>query len=89
MGVPLMSKRALGMMGAPSSLGRPMPSNTRPSMSGDTASSMEWPRKRALASEIFSPWELSNSCTRALSPLTSSTRPERISPLACSISTSS
>ena len=61
-------------------MGLPKPSNTRPSMSYDTPSSMLRPRKRALEVAILRPWELSNSCTSALSPLTSSTLPRRVSP---------
>ena len=76
-------------MGDPLSLGLPIPSNTLPSISSLTASSMLFPRKRAFAVDIFSPDEPSKSCTKALSPLISRTFPLRRSPLSCSISTSS
>ena len=55
MGAPFMSMRFWAISGSPSSLGRPMPSNTLPSMSGATASSMLWPKKRALESLILRP----------------------------------
>ena len=55
MGAPLMSSRFSGMSSAPPSMGLPMPSNTLPSISGATASSMEWPRNFALESVMRSP----------------------------------
>ena len=61
MGAPFMSMRFWAMSGSPSSLGRPMPSKTLPSISGATASSMLWPKKRAFESLILRPCEPSKS----------------------------
>ena len=77
------------MISGPPSMGRPIPSKTRPSISGDTASSMPWPRKRTLLFQRLMPAEFSNSCTSTLLPLTSRTRQWRMSPLGSSISPSS
>ncbi len=84
-----MSSLLSGMIAGPSSFGRPMPSKTRPRMSRETASSSPRPRNRTLTVLDVDPVVPSKSCTSAVSPSTSSTRPRRISPFGSSISTSS
>ena len=81
--------RASGRISGPSSIGLPRPSNTRPSISSDTPSSMLRPRKRTLLLERLIPAELSKSCTSTSLPLTSSTLQRLVSPSASSISPSS
>jgi len=87
--VPLISMRASGRISGPPSIGLPKPSNTRPSISSETPSSIVRPRKRTLLLERLIPVELSNNCTNALLPLISSTLQRRFSPLNSSISPSS
>ena len=89
MGRPLISMRASGRISGPSSIGRPRPSKTRPSISSDTPSSMLRPRKRTLLLDRLIPVELSKSCTSTSLPFTSSTLHRLVSPLASSISPSS
>ena len=89
MGRPLMSRLSSGRISGPSSIVRPRPSKTRPSISSDTPSSMERPRKRTLLFERLIPVEASKSCTRASEPLISRTLQRRRSPFASSISPSS
>ena len=89
MGRPLISLLSSGKISGPSSMGRPRPSKTRPSISSDTPSCMLLPRKRTLELDRLIPVEFSNNCTKALFPSISSTLHLRVSPFASSISASS
>ncbi len=89
MGAELISIRFSGMISGPPSIGRPKPSKTRPSMSCETASSMERPKKRTLQSCRLMPEEPSNNCSKATSPLASKTRPRRVLPSPSLISANS
>ncbi len=84
-----MSSRFSGMIRGPSSLGLPMPSKMRPSISKETPSSKVRPRKRTLLPWRFIPAEPSKSWIKALVPSASRTRPRRRSPVERRISTSS
>ena len=84
-----MSRFFSAMISAPPSMGRPAPLKMRPSMSSETDSCKDLPKKRALEPSVPTPRVASNIWTKAMSSRASRTLPSLFSPVAVVTSTNS